>query len=186
MLKCLPKITIRHTKSPKYPTQNKNGRSASIWQVPKKKKNRLSESKLDSFNRKLLPLKNSSYFFTSIYFTWDKMELHSKLYSWMKWRSPSPTLKQKITDLGIYHLTPKTTKRKAQNSIVIEQWSNKWSIISPSCLHIQHQSTIVIYSFIRLSTMRVFPKVVVQTKITTFIGTFILRITFQGKYELLG
>ncbi len=44
-----------------------------------------------------------------------------------------------ITRLGITQLIPNRLKTAAHNSLTTRQWRNKWSMVSPLALHIQHQ-----------------------------------------------
>jgi hypothetical protein len=45
-------------------------------------------------------------------------------------------------------------------ALVISQCSKRWSTDSPLFLHIQHQSTIMTCCFLRLSMIKIFPKVI--------------------------
>ena len=53
---------------------------------------------------------------------------------------PHPS-KRSFTLSGITHATPKDLKTKFHNQWASPQWSKRWSIDSPSHLHMQHQST---------------------------------------------
>jgi hypothetical protein len=53
-------------------------------------------------------------------------------------------------------------------------------------LHMQHQSTTITFFFLKLSKVKVFPRVIVCTKKLTLDGTSTLQMVFRGNYELDG
>lgn len=57
-------------------------------------------------------------------------------------------------------LYPNAKKMKFYNACAILECNNKWSIISPLLLHMQHQSTIAIALFILFEVSWVMPKIV--------------------------
>ena len=65
------------------------------------------------------------------------------------------------------------------------QWTNKWLTVSQLHLHIQHHPTKEKPLLIRLSQVRIFPQVIVQTKKDTLLGALVHQTLFLGK-ELAG
>lgn len=61
-------------------------------------------------------------------------------------------------------ILPKTTS--SHRAMATSQWSNKWSIVSPLFLHIQHQSITIVWHF-QFSMVRIFPNVAVHMKSST-------------------
>ena len=66
-----------------------------------------------------------------------------------------------------------------------EQWMKRWSTNSPFLLHIQHQSKIKIYHFLRLSIVKIFPKIAVHTKKATLEGRWSTDSSFFWICKLL-
>ena len=82
------------------------------------------------------------------------------------------------TLIGITHCTPNKHKTNNHSFLATRQCHNRWSTDSPSCLHIQHQSTIGILRLLKLTTVRIFPKRAIQVKKATFVGTLTFQILF--------
>lgn len=61
---------------------------------------------------------------------------------------------------------------------------NKWSTNSLFLLDMQHQSNNMIWGFLRLSIVRIFPKEAVQAKKVAFVGALVYHI-FLHKNALL-
>ena len=61
------------------------------------------------------------------------------------------------------------------------QWSKRWSTVSPSQQHKQHQLTQGRFIFTRLSIVRILSQVAVHKKKETLLGILTLQIHFQGK-----
>ena len=68
------------------------------------------------------------------------------------------------TWLGITQHIPNKPNTIDHNSQAIEQWSKRWSTLSPLVLHKQHQSTMIRWRFLKLSIVKSFPKAAVQEK----------------------
>ena len=68
------------------------------------------------------------------------------------------------TPLGITQCIPKRLKIKFHRSWATEQWNRIWGMDSPFALHRQHQSSTMTRRLLRLSVVRMRPKVAVQTK----------------------
>ena len=81
----------------------------------------------------------------------------TKAWSWWP-NCPNQQEKKSSTDLGITHWTPNKPKTKDQRSAAIEQWRKRWSTLSPSLRHIQHQFGMMKPRFCRLSNVRAFPR----------------------------
>ena len=77
---------------------------------------------------------------------------------------PCQLAKSSTTPFSITQWTPKRENSILQSSWAIEQWRSRWSIVSPALLHMQHQSIMISHRFLRLSTVRIFPRVAVQKK----------------------
>ena len=68
------------------------------------------------------------------------------------------------TVLGITQTTPNRQNTMDHRLWAVSQWRSKWLGDSPLCLHIQHQSTMQIRRFRKLSIVRIFPWAAVHTK----------------------
>ena len=75
------------------------------------------------------------------------------------------------TIFGITQWMPNKVNTIDHKSKAIGQWIRRWSTDSPFLLHIQHQSKIKIFHFLRLSIVKIFPKIAVQTKKATLEGS---------------
>jgi hypothetical protein len=62
------------------------------------------------------------------------------------------------------------------------QWRKRWSTDSPSLLHKQHLSTMMICLFLRLSTVRILPRAADHAKKVTLEGAWIRHTLFQEKH----
>ena len=70
----------------------------------------------------------------------------------------------------LMHKAPSFCKVWERSWEAATQCNNKWSMVSPHCLHMQHQSTNIIPLLIRFSPVRFFPHFAVQTKNVAFLG----------------
>jgi hypothetical protein len=86
-----------------------------------------------------------------------------------------------ITLLGITQEIPKRVKRVLHKAEATSQWRRKWSTDSPLLLHKQHLSTIITCLFLRLSKVRILPRVAGHTKKAAFKGARVRHTLFQGK-----
>ena len=68
------------------------------------------------------------------------------------------------TIFGITQWMPNKVNTIYHKSKAIVQQMRRWSTDSPFLLHIQHQSKIKICCFLRLSIVKIFPKVAIHTK----------------------
>ena len=96
-------------------------------------------------------------------------------------RRPCHPAQRSSTWQGITQCTPNKPKIIDHSSQAMEQCNNRWSTLSPLCLHIQHQSTIIRFHFHKLSMVKSLPKAAVQEKKATLGGTLAFQIIFQGK-----
>ena len=83
----------------------------------------------------------------------------------------------KSTTLCGTQLTTNKERASTQGSQAIDQCNSKWSMDSPSCLHIQHQLT---PHCCKISIVRIFLKAADQTKKATLSGAFTFHILFHG------
>ena len=90
---------------------------------------------------------------------------------------PFQLANKSTTLFGITQLTPNKERVSTQGSQAIERCNSKWSMDSPSCLHIQHQLT---PHCCKISTLRIFLKAADQTKKATLSGSFTFHILFHG------
>ena len=74
------------------------------------------------------------------------------------------------TIFGITQWMPNKVNTIDFKSKAIGEWIRRWSTDSPFLLHIQHQSKIKICRFLRLSIVKIFPKITVHTKKATLKG----------------
>ena len=84
---------------------------------------------------------------------------------------PDQQASSSSTPLSITQATPNMERTKPHNSWAMGQWRRRWSVVSPSPLHIQHQPTTTNCRFRRLSTVYTFPKAAVHMKKLTLVGT---------------
>ena len=77
---------------------------------------------------------------------------------------PCQQANSSTTVFGITQWMPNNVNTIDHKSKAIEQWMRRWSTNSPFLLHIQHQSKIKIYCFLRLSIVKIIPKAAVHTK----------------------
>ena len=77
---------------------------------------------------------------------------------------PCQQANSSTTIFSITQWMPNRVNTIDHKSKTIEQWMRRWSTDSPFLLHIQHQSKIKICCFLRLSIVKIFPKVAVHTK----------------------
>ena len=106
----------------------------------------------------------------------SQLQWHPKL--------PCQQARSLTTFLSITHSTPNSLKINPHNSLPRGQCNIKWSTVSSSLLHIQHQHTKIMLRFLRFSkfsTVRIFPKVVTQRKKSTLLRTSGFQILFHGK-----
>ena len=68
------------------------------------------------------------------------------------------------TPLGITQAIPNKAKINDQSSCATMQCRSRWLTDSPWALHMQHQSIMITLRFLRLSTVRILSKAVVQVK----------------------
>ena len=94
---------------------------------------------------------------------------------------PDQQASSSSTPLSITQATPNMERIKPHNSWAMGKWRRRWSVVSPSPLHIQHQPTTTNCRFWRLSTVYTFPKAAVQMKKLTLVGTLGCHTAFQGK-----
>ena len=76
------------------------------------------------------------------------------------------------TRLGITQCIPNRDKTVSHISLTTVQWRNKWSMVSPSILHIQHQLTRIMFRLLKFSVVKIFPKPTVHIKKATLGGWF--------------
>ena len=91
-------------------------------------------------------------------------------------KEPCQQSKRSSTFLGITHWTPKRKRTISHSSLE----SNKWSTISPSFLHRQHQLTKMMFLLRKFSTVRIFPNKATHTNRKT-LKTFGFQMLFHGK-----
>ena len=91
------------------------------------------------------------------------------------WNLPAQQANKSSTPLGITQQTPNRVKTIFQRSRVIGQCKRRWLIDSSPDLHMQHQSKMSTFLFLRLSMVIILPKAAVQVKKATLVGT----LTFQ-------
>lgn len=114
------------------------------------------------------------------------------------WRDYIPSLTPRVfpqhpfptpQHLSHYHwyrsMDSKQTRASDHHSQATVQCSNKWSTVFALLLHMQHQSSIISLLLMRLSIVKIFPRVVVQEKNATLLGTFASYIFLQGKHSPL-
>lgn len=94
---------------------------------------------------------------------------------------PCQLTRSSSTPFGITHKIPNKTKKNTQKSL-IGQLRSRWFIVSPVDLHIQYQS-MTSMGLLRLSIVKIFPKVAVQRKTATVVGTFGFHKLFQVKED---
>jgi hypothetical protein len=85
-----------------------------------------------------------------------------------------------ITLLGITQDIPKRVKMLFHREEATSQWRTRWPIDSPSLLHKQHLSIMMICLFLRLSTVRILHKVADHEKKTTLEKAWVRHSHFQG------
>ena len=71
---------------------------------------------------------------------------------------PCQESNKSLTCRDITQCTLKKGNTVSHNSLAIGQFISRWSTDSPSALHMQHQLTNTIFFFLKLSTVRIFPK----------------------------
>ena len=80
-------------------------------------------------------------------------------------------------------MNPEERKTMLQSSRAAGQWRSRWLVVSPYLLHMQHQSIIIIQRFLRLSTVRNFPKTAVQSKKLMLVGALGFHKLLQGEEQ---
>jgi hypothetical protein len=81
-----------------------------------------------------------------------------------------------ITLLSITQDIPKREKMLFHRVGATSQWRRRWSTDSPSLLHKKHLFTMMICLFLRLSTIRIFPKVADHEKKAALEGAWVCHI----------
>ena len=71
---------------------------------------------------------------------------------------PFQLVKSSTTTFGITQGTPNHENTMVQSFLATMQWKSRWSVVSPSLLHMQHQSSTTNLCFWRLSVVRISPK----------------------------
>ena len=84
------------------------------------------------------------------------------------------------TRFGITQCMPNKVKTVSHISLATVQWRNRWSMDSPSTLHIQHQLTRIMFCLRKLSAVKIFPSATVQIKKVTLGGTCGCQMHFHG------
>ena len=75
------------------------------------------------------------------------------------------------TPLDIIHWNPNNEKTIFHDSLATGQWISKWSIVSPSFLHMKHQSiTTTIQHLLKLSKLKFSPKLLSKERSWLFVG----------------
>ena len=85
---------------------------------------------------------------------------------------PLQLFKHSLSLQGITQSAPKSLRSALHVSVATSQYKNKWLIYSPQCLHIQHQSSTIIFLLSKLSKVKIFPRVAIHTKKATLRGVF--------------
>ena len=93
---------------------------------------------------------------------------------------PAQQANKSSTPLGITQQIPNNVKTISQRSRVIGQCNRRWLTDSPPDLHMQHQSKMSTFLFLRLSMVRILPSAAVQVKKETLVGTLTFQMLFQG------
>jgi hypothetical protein len=86
-----------------------------------------------------------------------------------------------ITLLGITQDIPNRVKTWIHRVEATSQWRRRWSTVFPSLLHKQHLSTMMIFLFLRLSTVSILPRVANHEKKAALRGAWVRHTLFQGK-----
>jgi len=86
-----------------------------------------------------------------------------------------------ITLLGITQDIPNRVKTWVHRVEATSQWRRRWSTVSPSLLHKQHLSTMMILLFLRLSTVSILPRAADHEKKAALEGAWVRHTLFQGK-----
>lgn len=90
-------------------------------------------------------LQRSEYSYPVTYATWGNEGSYSEsLHFYARWICPSNKQEAPLTPLCIKKCTPKSKSDIFYNSLATGQCNSKWSVESPSFLHMQHQSTTMI------------------------------------------
>ena len=95
---------------------------------------------------------------------------------------PAQQANKSSTLLGITQQTPNNVKTISQRSRVIGQCNRRWLTDSPPDLHMQHQSKMSTFLFLRLSMVRILPSAAVQVKKSNSGWNFDLPNAFPWKY----
>lgn len=77
---------------------------------------------------------------------------------------PAQHASKSSTSWGITQETPNKANTKSQSSWETGQCRRRWLTDSPPLLHIQHQSMIITFCFLRLSIVRILPNAAVYVK----------------------
>ena len=71
---------------------------------------------------------------------------------------PFQLVKSSTTTFGITQGTPTHENTMVQSFLATMPWKSRWLVVSPSLLHMQHQSSTTNLRFWRLSVVRISPK----------------------------
>jgi hypothetical protein len=82
------------------------------------------------------------------------------------------------TLIGITQDSPKRLKKIFYKAQATTQWKRRWSTDSPFFSHIQRILTTMTYRFLRLSMVRIFPRVADQAKKAAIKGTIVHQVLF--------
>jgi hypothetical protein len=85
------------------------------------------------------------------------------------------------TLLGMTQDIPNRVKRVFHRAEATSQWRRRWSTNSPSLLHKQHLSTMMICIFLRLSTVRILSGATDHAKKFALERAWVRHTLFQGK-----
>ena len=91
---------------------------------------------------------------------------------WCLANCPFQLPSRSTTLLGITHLNPNKQSTKDHSSPTIPQCNKRWPTDSSFCLHVQHQSTIIMLHLRKLSIVRIFPRTAVHPKRSNFNRNF--------------
>ena len=94
---------------------------------------------------------------------------------------PAQQANKSSTPLGITQQTPNSAKTISQRSRVIGQCKRRWLTDSPPDFHMQHQSKMSTFLFLRLSMVRILPSAAVHVKNATLVGTLTFQMLFHRK-----
>ena len=104
--------------------------------------------------------------------------------AWWDFQSaPIQQASRSTTRAGITQCKPNRQNIIDQRPCAASQCKRKWSVDSPLDLHIQHQSTIQIWCFLKLSIVKSLPWAAVPTKNATQGGLYFSKCFSKGRQK---